>query len=124
MKKDVKWLKLPETHDFPAAESYLSLLFDKKVVDILLTKLRAVKECTPFKAKDVLRASGLSPLGMGNSHIEKNSEKIKKGESLSPIIIIRDSQKRKVIIADGYHRLCTVYITDEDVEIPAIIVSL
>ena len=41
---------------------------------------------------------------------------------LSPLLLVRNSPNGKVIIADGYHRLCAVYFTDEDALIPCKIV--
>jgi hypothetical protein len=71
-----------------------------------------------FKAKDLLRASGLSVLGQSNAHVEKDKEKIKAGKQLSPLLLIRDSVNGKVIVADGYHRLCAVYAHDENATVP------
>ena len=75
-----------------------------------------------FAAKDLLRASTLSRLGVSNSHVERDREKIIKGDALSPILLVRDSRNLRLIIADGYHRLCAVYSLDEDATIPARIV--
>ncbi len=75
-----------------------------------------------FKAKDIFRASGLSLLGVSNSHVERDRKKITAGKSLSPLLLVRDSANGKVIIADGYHRLCAVYSCDEDAVIPCKIV--
>jgi hypothetical protein len=75
-----------------------------------------------FKAKDIFRASKLSLLGVSNSHIEKDSGKIRAGEKLSPILLVRNTANGWVIIADGYHRLCAVYAIDEDALIPCKIV--
>ena len=36
--KKIKWLKLPEEHDYPAAESYLNLLYEAKVAKNFITK--------------------------------------------------------------------------------------
>jgi len=58
-----------------------------------------------FKAKDIFRASQLSLLGVSNSHVEKDRGKIRKGKSLSPLLLPGDEQNGKVVIADGYHRL-------------------
>ena|SRR5215831_17178191 len=120
-KPDIKWLAEPEEHDYPAAESYLKLLFDDKVVVSLLEKLKR-SPMTAFKAKDIFRASGLSLLGISNSHVEKDLTKIRKGSGLSPLLLVRDGNGAKVIIADGYHRLCAVYSVDEDAMIPCKIV--
>ena len=75
-----------------------------------------------FKSKDTLRASGLSLLGIGNSHVRRDKKKIKKGKALSPLLLVRDPRNGRVIIADGYHRLCAVYSYDEDAVIPCKIV--
>ena len=118
---EVKWLKEVEEHNFPAAESYLSLLYPKIEAQRLATKLRKV-ELTEFKAKDIFRASQLSLLGVSNFHVERDRKKIKKGVALSPILLVRDLAHRRTVVADGYHRLCAVYGFDEDCWIPCKIV--
>src|SRR5436190_17481722 len=67
--------KAPETHDYPAALSYLKLHFEPRVAKQFVKKLRraAVSE---FKAKDIFRSSSLSLLGVSNSHIEMDRQKI------------------------------------------------
>jgi hypothetical protein len=75
-----------------------------------------------FKAKDIFRASGLSLLGVSNSHVLKNREKVASGKALSPLLLVRDGANARVVIADGYHRLCAVYAIDEDALIPCKIV--
>ena len=42
--------------------------------------------------------------------------------ALSYLSLVRDKAHGKVVIADGYHRLCAVYTFDEDAEIPCKIV--
>lgn len=122
-KEKVRWLDRPEDHNYPAAESYLNLLFEKEEVKGLISKLDKA-EISEFKAKDIFRASKLSLLGVSNHHVEKNIEKIEDEEELSPILLVRDIKNRTVIIADGYHRMCAIYHYDEDVLIPCKIVSL
>jgi hypothetical protein len=112
-----QWLELPEDHDYPAAASYLLLSLPEKKVTKLVSSLRKVP-ISHFKAKDIFRASGLSLLGISNSHVEKDNRKIAKGTELSPLLLVRDSEQGRVIIADGYHRLCAVYGVDEDALIP------
>jgi len=75
-----------------------------------------------FKAKDIFRSSGLSLLGVSNTHVQKNQQKIQAGIQLSPILLVRDPANGKVIVADGYHRLCAIYSYDEDADIPCKIV--
>ena len=50
-----------------------------------------LKRKSEFKAKDIFRASGLSLPGVSNLH-----------------------SNGKLVIADGYHRMCAVYTFDED----------
>ena len=120
-KVEIKWLKAPEEHDYPAAASYLSLIYDDKKTASLVEKLRHAA-VVQFKAKDIFRASGLSLLGVSNAHVENDQEKIESGEALSPLLLVRDAANGKVAISDGYHRLCAVYSYNEDAVVPCKIV--
>lgn len=84
-----RWLPAPEEHDFPAAESYLSLIYPAVAAAKLVVELRAATG-VQFKAKDIFRASQLSLLGVSNLHVEKNRKKIIDGTALSPILLVRD----------------------------------
>jgi len=117
----IEWLSEPEDHDYPAASSFLSLIYDKQTVAKLLQQLRRAS-ITSFKAKDIFRASGLSLLGISNYHVELDRKKIKDGKRLAPLLLVRNKPNGKVIVADGYHRLCAVYSFDEDALIPCKIV--
>ena len=118
---EITWLSEPEEKDYPAAGAYLSLLHDDTDVKTLVKKLKKAP-ASRFKAKDIFRASGLSLLGISNFHLEKDRQKIKDGTPLSPILLVRDGRTGRVIIADGYHRLCAVYSFNEDELIPCRIV--
>jgi hypothetical protein len=111
------WLADVEEHDYPAAQSYLNLIYPNSSVMKIIAKLKIAK-IKSFKAKDIFRASSLSLLGVSNSHVEKDKRKILKGKALSPLLLVRDIENGKVVIADGYHRLCAVYGFDEDAVIP------
>jgi hypothetical protein len=111
------WLADVEEHDYPAAQSYLNLIYPNSSVMKFIAKLKVAK-IKSFKAKDIFRASSLSLLGVSNSHVEKDKRKILKGKALSPLLLVRDIESGKVVIADGYHRLCAVYGFDEDAVIP------
>jgi len=115
------WLSEPEEQDYPAAESYLELILGPKKITKIIVALRSAS-VIQFKAKDIFRASELSLLGVSNSHVEKDRVKIKSGIRLSPLLLVRGKANGKVIIADGYHRLCAVYSVDEDAWIPCKIV--
>jgi hypothetical protein len=118
-KEIIKWLDAPQAHDYPAAQSYLALLYSPKQAKVFVKQLKASKMAS-FKAKDIFRASTLSLLGVSNFHVEKDRQQILSGNALSPILLVRDGSK--VVIADGYHRLCAVYSFDEDALIPCKIV--
>jgi len=76
------------------------------------------------KAKDLLRASRLALLPVDNPHVAADLTKIKKGKQLSPILVVRGDLTNDVAlqIADGYHRVCASYHTDENTDIPVKIV--
>jgi disulfide oxidoreductase YuzD len=117
----IKWLDKPQKHDYPAAQSYLSLSMDDAAAKAASEQLQNA-EMTSFAAKDIFRASGLSLLGVSDSHVEKDREQIIRKKKLSPLLLYRDNRNGKLIIADGYHRLCAVYKFKEDAVIPCKIV--
>jgi len=120
-KPSIRWLARPEAHDYPAAKSYLSLIYEEDEVRKLVRKLKRAP-VTEFKAKDIFRASGLPLLGISNLRVESDRKKIRDGKKLSPLLLVRDTRNGKVVIADGYHRLCAVYGFAEDALIPCRIV--
>jgi hypothetical protein len=119
-KAEIDWLNEPEDQDYPAAGSYLNLLYDDAKAAGYVKQLRQAP-VSNFKAKDIFRASGLSLLGVSNTHVEKDRKKILAGNKLSPLLLVRQAGAR-VLVADGYHRLCAVYGFDEDASIPCKIV--
>jgi hypothetical protein len=117
----VLWFDVPEAHDYPAALSYLNLIYDDATAKKLVGKLKSAR-VVQFKSKDIFRASGLSLLGTSNLHVARSQKKIRGGEKLSPLLLVRAPAIGRVIVADGYHRLCAVYSFDEDAIIPCQIV--
>jgi len=117
----IRWLDELEKQNYPAARSYLSLLYGDTRAAKYVAALRSAK-MTTFKAKDIFRASGLSLLGVSNSHVDRDRAKIASATALSPLLLVRDTEHGKLVIADGYHRLCAVYAYDEDALIPCKIV--
>lgn len=112
-KSPVVWSSEVEEHDYPAAESYLCLLYSEDKASGMVQRLRKAAQ-VEFKAKDIFRASQLPLLGISNSHVVKDRKKISNGEHLSPLLLVRDEAHGRLVIADGYHRLCAVYAVDED----------
>ena len=75
---------------------------------------------------DILRAAQLSLLPVENPHVAADLTKIGKGVALSPILLVRGDIVAGVPlqIADGYHRVCASYHTDENTDIPVVLVKL
>lgn len=121
---DVRWLNQPEEHDFPAAADYLDLVADAQTVTTLIDHLRSAP-LVHKKAKDLLRAAGLPLLPVDNPHVSSDLAKVRKGQPLSPILAVRGDylRGRALQIADGYHRVCASYHTDENTDIPVVLVA-
>lgn len=124
MTAKLNWKESPDDHDYPAAADYLSLLISQKEADELVRRLRAAP-LMRRKAKDLLRASALPALPVDNVHVAKDLAKVKKGELLSPVLLVRGRVDARVplTVADGYHRICASYYLDEDADIPCRIVD-
>lgn len=113
------WLAEPELHDFPAAFDYLELLYPAKAAEAMVNNLKKTATVKK-KAKDILRASELPLLQKNNIHVAENLQKVKKGKKLSPVLLVSDG---KLVIADGYHRVCAIYYLSEEQEVPCRLVS-
>jgi len=113
------WKDEPDEHDYPAAGDYLSLLMSTDEVTTTLSALRS-SPITHRKAKDLLRASRLELLAPDNAHVAGDLAKVRHGERLSPILLVRGHASSDVAltIADGYHRVCASYHIDENADIP------
>ena len=120
----VKWLDEPEAHDYDAAAAYLSMLAEPAAVDKTVAALRSAKPVAQ-KAKDILRAAELNLLPDTNAHVRSDLVKISDGKRLSPILLVRGSavDGYALQIADGYHRVCASFLTDENTDIPCHLVS-
>ena len=102
---------------YAAAKSYLSLLFDEQTASNYTEALKQAP-AVEFQAKDIFRASESPLLGLNNSHVKKDQKRIVAGKKLSPLLLVRGGSRGKLLIADGYHRLCAVYAFDENASIP------
>ena len=119
----VLWGEAPDEHDYPAAADYLALLAPAAQISENVAALKQAP-IVHKKAKDLLRASCLALLPKENPHVQRDLKKIKKGTPLSPILVVRGELNTGVAmqIADGYHRVCASYYTDENTDIPVRIV--
>jgi hypothetical protein len=119
------WQLEPDEHDFPAAGTFLSLICDAAMAEKLVVLLKAAPSSI-YQAKDLLRASGLALLDKNNAHVEKDLDKVKSGRKLSPILLVRGNvaERRPLVVADGYHRICASYWIDENAIIPCRVADL
>jgi hypothetical protein len=117
----VLWTGKPADHDYSAAP--LSLLVGAGRVKQLVKALR-VSSLTHPKAKGIPRAAGLPLLPLDNAHVASDFAKIADGTPLSPVPLARGDflSGRPLQIADGYHRVCASYLTDENTDISCRIV--
>jgi hypothetical protein len=107
--KGQPWMDKPAEHDFPAG------------LVARLKKTRLIRR----KAKDILRASDLHLLPEDNPHVVRGLKKVRRGEALSPVLLVRGDFRRGVplIVADGYHRICAGWYIDENALIPCRMVT-
>ena len=120
----VKWKAEPAEHNYPAAAGYLALVLPEKQVERLVAALRAAPQLQK-KAKDLERATGLPMLPADNPHVAADLKKVKAGQPLSPILLVRGRwlEGCPLLVADGYHRISASYHLDENAEIPCRIVD-
>jgi hypothetical protein len=115
----VAWLDEPQKKDYPAAELLLTLAFDVGTAAKYVKRLRKAP-MSAFKARDILRMSAHAPPGLAIS--DDDRKQILAGKPLSPVLLVRDPNGSRVIIADGFQRVCTVNALDEEAMIPCKIV--
>jgi hypothetical protein len=116
----VSWKTEPDDHDYPAAGDYLALIADQAAVKKLVAQLKSAP-IVYKKAEDILRASRLRLLPVDNPHVKSDLAKIAKNIALPPILLVRGDITTGVPlqVADGYHRVCASYDTDENTDIPS-----
>jgi hypothetical protein len=84
----------------------LSLFFDESTADGYDQELKQA-QMSKFKAKDIFRSSGLSLLVVSNFHLENDRKKSLNCHTLSSLLLVMGKTHGKVIISDGYQRLCS-----------------
>jgi hypothetical protein len=118
------WKQTPDDHDFPAAQDYLSLVMPVAQAMAIVKDLMNAP-LSHRQAKDLLRSSELPLLPQTNFHVAKDLEKVKNGQLLSPVLLVRGDAMRAapLVVADGYHRICASYVMNEDEDIPCRLVD-
>jgi hypothetical protein len=120
----LRWLDEPESKDYDAARSYLSLLVPEAELDGLIERLRTAT-AGRWRAKDILRATRLPLLrDRDSAEVAEKLAKVRAKEPLSPILIVVLRPDVVAQVADGYHRTCAAYLCDEDAVVPGRILFL
>ncbi len=125
MSKKIEWKTSPKDKDYEGVMDFLTLLCSEKGAKNLIDRLEKA-ETIERAGKDILRAAQLPLLGNDDPHVNDDLKKIREGERLSPVLLIRGNLKKShsLVIADGYHRVCASYIIDEGAPIPCRMVEL
>ena len=118
------WMAEPEQSDYAAAARFLSLVLPDDRARAAATRLAEAPQLT-HRVNDLLRASALPLLAVGDPEVIKDLKKVRKGRKLSPVLLVRGQLgERALLIADGYHRICASYHINEDQLVPARMVDL
>jgi len=110
----ITWQDDAPPSDYEAAGHYLSLVDVQKNIDKALADLKA-GAIVEYKATDLLRAAQLAVPKADDRPTREQIKKIKRGEPVSPVLLVRVPALKKVIVADGFHRICAAYRIDPDV---------
>ena len=110
----ITWQDDAPPSDYEAAGHYLTLVDVQKNIDKALADLKA-GTIVEYKATDLLRAAQLVVPKADDRPTREQIKKIKRGEPVSPVLLVRVPALKKVIVADGFHRICAAYRIDPDV---------
>jgi hypothetical protein len=111
----IQWLDHVASHDYDAAEAYLSLKLEGDAVSKVVKRLRKAP-LTRRRANDILRAAGLTAAPLDDPGVMKDLIKVLERRRLSPVLVVSDGTSAD--IADGYHRISLVYRIDPYGEVP------
>jgi hypothetical protein len=110
----VTWQDDANASDYDAAGHYLALVDIQKNIDKTVADLKA-GAIVEYKATDLLRAAQLTVPKADDRPTREQIKKIKHGEPVAPVLLVRVPALKKVIVADGFHRICAAYRIDPDV---------
>ena len=106
--KAIKWADTPTDDDRADASRFLTLLGGPQAI---LENSGQVFH----PAKDLLRAARLPGLPQNNAGVAKWLKRIKAGEEVPPVLLVRGDLAIDVplVIAEGYHRVSACYLLNE-----------
>ena len=71
-----------------------------------------------YPAKDILRASRTAMSEVAAFDWSRHQQQIRDGEAPGPILIVRQNDGSGLIIADGFRRMCALFVEDELIKVP------
>lgn len=116
-KVEIKWLPEPASDTYDSAKTFLELMYKPKKARRWVKRLKKAG-VSEYAAKDILRASAIPIATVRAFDWKKQQDEIKQGDPLSPILLIRQNNGGPLIIADGFHRMCALFSTDQEVSVP------
>jgi len=119
--RKARWLDEPTDEDYSAALEYLTLTFTPKRAKSIVKDLER-ERVVHYKSRDIFRAARLPLLSEGDKHVARDLRKLRTNKPISPLLLVRVPELAEVIVADGYHRLCALYLLDEDASVACKIV--
>jgi hypothetical protein len=121
---DIWNIQVADPQNYQDAWDYLKLLMTPIQATQVVNDLKAVS-MQNASAKDVLRSSGLVPLGIEDHIVKQNVLGLIKGDKMDPIMLVRGVFERgiRLVVAGGYHRVCTAYLLDVTSTVPCYIVD-
>jgi hypothetical protein len=120
MKGKINWAKDVAEDNYVAAQRYLSLVVGNHSAASLTRALRRAK-LDHQVARDLMRAADYRPTAPND---KKQRNEIRNGHKLTPFLVVRDIAQRRLIIADGYHRIGAICEFDDETQVPCRIVDL
>lgn len=120
---NINWKKHAEDDDIQDAMEYLNLNVPRKVANMAGLKFHKHKtRIEYYKAKDILRSSGLEGLGPESTGVKHKLAKISEQKELSPVLLLK--YNNKLFVADGFHRVSTCFMLGENTEVACILVHV
>jgi hypothetical protein len=78
-----------------------------------ILRLKIPEACFPAAS-----ACAGAQLEHSSAPVAKQLKKVKRGEKLSPVLLVRVPDEARLLVADGYHRVCAAYLRNEDEPVP------
>ena len=102
------------------------VMLDSDLASIYGVETKALNRAVKRNRDDVVCGeryfSRLTVTFIGGKQFSRTKKSYGNRGKLSPLLLVRDPSHLKLVIADGYHRMCAVYLFDEDTRVPCKIV--